>query len=111
MATMDRALATLEELGALSKEGALTALGRNMVRVCAVSLRRRLTILGHSSRRCAPCEGEMVQPYTHIPADLPQMLILAALFRCLGPVLTIAAVLSSKPIFLSPPDQRNEADE
>ncbi|KAL1683937.1 P-loop containing nucleoside triphosphate hydrolase protein [Schizophyllum commune] len=80
MATMDRALATLEELGALSKEGALTALGRNMA-ILPVDVR------------------------------LAKMLILAALFRCLGPVLTIAAVLSSKAIFLSPPDQRNEADE
>ena len=39
------------------------------------------------------------------------MLILGTIFRCLGPVLTIAACLSSKPLFLSPLDKREEANQ
>ncbi|EIN13864.1 P-loop containing nucleoside triphosphate hydrolase protein [Punctularia strigosozonata HHB-11173 SS5] len=46
-----------------------------------------------------------------LPLDLRlgKMLILATVFRCLDPVLTVAACLSSKPLFLSPIDQRDEA--
>jgi Helicase associated domain (HA2) len=38
-----------------------------------------------------------------------KMLILATVFQCLDPVLTMAACLSSKPIFLSPMDKRDES--
>ncbi|RDB29375.1 hypothetical protein Hypma_015909 [Hypsizygus marmoreus] len=46
-----------------------------------------------------------------LPVDLrlAKMLIIGTIFQCLGPVLTIAATLSSKPLFLSPMDKRNEA--
>ncbi|KAI0275281.1 P-loop containing nucleoside triphosphate hydrolase protein [Gloeopeniophorella convolvens] len=46
-----------------------------------------------------------------LPLDLRlgKMLILATVFRCLDPILTIAACLSSKPVFLSPMDKREEA--
>ncbi|GAA5960522.1 hypothetical protein JCM3765_003663 [Sporobolomyces pararoseus] len=46
-----------------------------------------------------------------IPVDLrlAKMLVLAAIFRCLDPILTIVALLSSKPFFLSPQDKREEA--
>ncbi|KAH8992445.1 P-loop containing nucleoside triphosphate hydrolase protein [Lactarius akahatsu] len=46
-----------------------------------------------------------------LPLDLRlgKMLILATVFQCLDPILTIAACLSSKPVFLSPMDQRDEA--
>ncbi|KAL0581083.1 putative ATP-dependent RNA helicase ucp12 [Marasmius crinis-equi] len=46
-----------------------------------------------------------------LPIDLrlAKMLILGAIFRCLGPILTIAACLSSKPLFVSPVDKREEA--
>lgn len=37
------------------------------------------------------------------------MLIFGTVFQCLGPILTIAASLSSKPLFLSPMDKREEA--
>src|SRR5712671_349820 len=37
------------------------------------------------------------------------MLILATVFQCLDPALTIAACLSSKPVFLSPMEKRDEA--
>ncbi|GAA5938485.1 uncharacterized protein JCM15063_005331 [Sporobolomyces koalae] len=46
-----------------------------------------------------------------IPVDLrlAKMLVLAAIFRCLDPILTIVALLSSKPFFLSPQDKREES--
>ncbi|GFZ45856.1 hypothetical protein JCM24511_03588 [Saitozyma sp. JCM 24511] len=46
-----------------------------------------------------------------IPVDvrLAKMLVLAAVFRCLDPVLTIAALLSSKPLFTSPMDKRDQS--
>jgi hypothetical protein len=37
------------------------------------------------------------------------MLILAIVFRCLDPLLTVAACLSSRPIFVNPMDKREEA--
>lgn len=37
------------------------------------------------------------------------MLILAAIFKCLDPVLTIAASLSTKPLFFAPIEKRDEA--
>ncbi|KAI1793062.1 P-loop containing nucleoside triphosphate hydrolase protein [Ganoderma leucocontextum] len=48
-----------------------------------------------------------------LPMDLRlgKMLILGTVFRCLGPVLTVAACLSSKPLFLSPMDKRQEANQ
>ena len=36
-----------------------------------------------------------------------QILVLATVFRCLDPILTVVACLSSKPLFLSPPDDRD----
>ncbi|WVN86613.1 uncharacterized protein L203_101781 [Cryptococcus depauperatus CBS 7841] len=46
-----------------------------------------------------------------IPVDLrlAKMLVLGAIFKCLDPALTIAAILSSKPLFTSPIDRRDEA--
>ncbi|KZT08749.1 P-loop containing nucleoside triphosphate hydrolase protein [Laetiporus sulphureus 93-53] len=46
-----------------------------------------------------------------LPVDLRlgKMLILSTIFHCLGPILTIAACLSSKPLFVSPIDKRDEA--
>jgi hypothetical protein len=38
-----------------------------------------------------------------------KMLILATVFQCLGPIVTVAALLSSKPLFLSPLEKRDEA--
>lgn len=36
---------------------------------------------------------------------------MGAIFSCVAPVLTIAACLSSKPLFLSPVDKRKEAGQ
>ncbi|KAI9342849.1 P-loop containing nucleoside triphosphate hydrolase protein [Obelidium mucronatum] len=46
-----------------------------------------------------------------IPADLriSKMLIFGCIFHCVGPVLTIAAILSSKSPFVAPFEKRNEA--
>ncbi|KAJ7597434.1 P-loop containing nucleoside triphosphate hydrolase protein [Mycena floridula] len=48
-----------------------------------------------------------------LPVDLRlgKMLILGAIFRCLDPILTIVACLSSKPLFTSPIDKRDEATQ
>lgn len=39
-----------------------------------------------------------------------QMLILGTIFQCIDPVLTVAASLSSKSLFVSPMDKREEAN-
>ncbi|GBE77256.1 Putative DEAH-box ATP-dependent helicase [Sparassis crispa] len=46
-----------------------------------------------------------------LPVDLRlgKMLILGTIFQCLGPILTIAACLSGKPLFVSPMEKREEA--
>ncbi|KAJ7246262.1 P-loop containing nucleoside triphosphate hydrolase protein [Mycena haematopus] len=48
-----------------------------------------------------------------LPVDLrlAKMLVLGTIFQCLGPVLTIAASLSSKALFLTPMDKREEASQ
>ncbi|KAF8808063.1 P-loop containing nucleoside triphosphate hydrolase protein [Phlegmacium glaucopus] len=78
IAAMDRALAILEELGAIDNTGTLTALGKHI---------------------------------SMLPLDirLAKMLILATVFQCLGPIVTVAALLSSKPLFLTPLEKRDEA--
>ena len=38
------------------------------------------------------------------------MVILGTIFQCLDPILTVVAYLSSKPLFLSPMDKRDEAN-
>ncbi|KAJ7675357.1 P-loop containing nucleoside triphosphate hydrolase protein [Mycena rosella] len=65
----------------------------------AVDMNGRLTPLGRH--------------ISQLPVDLrlAKMLVLGTIFQCLGPVLTIAASLSSKPLFLSPMDKRNEASQ
>ncbi|KAG8880465.1 hypothetical protein FRB97_000766 [Tulasnella sp. 331] len=47
-----------------------------------------------------------------VPLDLrlAKMLILAAIFKCLDPILTVAASLSTKPLFLAPMEKREEAN-
>ncbi|KAI0785417.1 hypothetical protein BC629DRAFT_1593889 [Irpex lacteus] len=59
-------------------------------------------------------EGELTPMGQHLatlPVDLRlgKMLIFGTIFRCLGPILTVAACLSSKPLFVSPMDKREEA--
>ncbi|RPD64692.1 P-loop containing nucleoside triphosphate hydrolase protein [Lentinus tigrinus ALCF2SS1-7] len=61
-------------------------------------------------------DGELTALGRHmamLPMDLRlgKMLVLGTVFRCLGPVLTIAACLSCKPLFLNPMDKRDEASQ
>ncbi|KAG1757846.1 P-loop containing nucleoside triphosphate hydrolase protein [Suillus lakei] len=46
-----------------------------------------------------------------LPVDLRlgKMLVLGTIFQCLDPILTVVACLSSKPLFLSPMNNRDEA--
>ncbi|KZT69049.1 P-loop containing nucleoside triphosphate hydrolase protein [Daedalea quercina L-15889] len=48
-----------------------------------------------------------------LPVDLRlgKLMILGTIFQCLDPTLTIAAMLSSKPLFVSPVDKRDEANQ
>lgn len=48
-----------------------------------------------------------------LPIDLKlaKLLVMGALFGCLSSALDVAACLGSKPIFLSPAEQRDEAKE
>ncbi|KAL4253594.1 hypothetical protein ABKN59_003415 [Abortiporus biennis] len=52
------------------------------------------------------------QHLSTLPLDLRlgKMLILASIFQCLDPVLTVAACLSCKPLFTSPMEKREEAN-
>ncbi|KAF9486472.1 P-loop containing nucleoside triphosphate hydrolase protein [Pholiota conissans] len=47
-----------------------------------------------------------------LPVDvrLAKMLVLGIVFQCLGPITTVAALLSSKPIFNNPLEKREEAN-
>ncbi|KAE9409120.1 P-loop containing nucleoside triphosphate hydrolase protein [Gymnopus androsaceus JB14] len=61
-------------------------------------------------------QGKLTSLGRHIsmlPIDLrlAKMLILGTIFRCLSPILTITACLSSKPLFFSPIDKREEANQ
>ena len=74
------AVEALSELGALGAEEALTPLGRHLARL--------------------PCD-----------ARLGKALLYGAMLRCVGPVLTVAAAMAyGRPVFVSPPDRRAEAD-
>ncbi|KAJ3297123.1 hypothetical protein HK104_000837 [Borealophlyctis nickersoniae] len=79
MANIDLALSTLETLNAIDRDSGA------------------LTALG---RHMAT-----------IPADLriAKILLFGAIFKCLGPVLTIAACMSAKSPFVAPMDKRDEA--
>ncbi|GJN87301.1 hypothetical protein Rhopal_000249-T1 [Rhodotorula paludigena] len=88
---IETAWATLKMLGAVREEGAAGVV------VKGEGLSARLTPLG--------------MHLAMIPVDvrLAKMLVLAAIFRCLDPILTVVALLSSKPFFLNPMERRDEA--
>ncbi|TNY18898.1 P-loop containing nucleoside triphosphate hydrolase protein [Rhodotorula diobovata] len=106
---IESAWATLKMLGAVHSDGGegakgeglsarLTPLGMHlaMIPVDVRLAKVRLSVPPRLSRRRYPCSAA-------------QMLVLAAVFRCLDPILTIVAILSSKPFFLNPFEQRDEA--
>jgi ATP-dependent RNA helicase DHX36 len=61
--------------------------------------------------------AEELTPLGKVLATLPmepglgKMVLLGAIFQCLDPILTIAACISSKSPFLSPPQAKERADE
>ncbi|KAJ3514021.1 hypothetical protein NLJ89_g2611 [Agrocybe chaxingu] len=55
-------------------------------------------------------EDEDVKSMLPMDVRLAKMLILAAIFQCLGPVVTVVALLSSKPLFVIPMERRDEAN-
>lgn len=65
---------------------------------------------------CAAEQEELTALGVHL-ANLPvdvrigKMLIVAALFKCLSPILTVAATLSHRSPFVSPIDKRAAADD
>jgi ATP-dependent RNA helicase DHX57 len=95
VSSMEAAWTVLEELGAVDLKGKLTPLGRH---ISQLPVDLRLAKVGASLKSSTVLEGF-------------QMLVLGCIFQCLGPVLTIAASLSSKPLFLSPMDKRDEASQ
>jgi ATP-dependent RNA helicase DHX57 len=110
---MDKAIFVLEELGAI-QDGHLTALGRYMVRWTSSLLFPDFLTKFSGFTPSRPSSGESESGSSCKPgfdANASQMLILATVFQCLDPILTIAACLSSKPVFLSPMDKRDEATE
>jgi len=93
---VDNALSILKELGAITENEDVTPLGQHLV-----SPSSALVVTGiHES-----------DPQASLPLDLRlgKMLVLGIIFQCLDPVLTVAACLSSKPLFLNPMDKREEA--
>ena len=61
-------------------------------------------------------EQENLTPLCRLLSTLPvkpslgKMVLLAAIFKCLDPILILAAAATGKDPFLSPPDRRQEAD-
>ena len=113
---MDRALTTLEEVGAIDNAGTLTALGKHMVSlVCSIFYTPSLTPTYLFYSQCFLWTSGL--PRLLIISRLflfyylcqMKMLILATVFQCLGPIVTVAALLSSKPLFSSPLEKRDEA--
>ena len=114
---MDRALAILEELGAIDNAGILTALGKHIVSsvysiFCTFSLIPTYLFYSQCCRWTSGLPKYIVpRPFSYLTSHLCQlqMLILATVFQCLGPIVTVAALLSSKPLFQSPLEKRDEA--
>ena len=67
-----------------------------------------LQALHQDSQRLTPLGYHLAT----LPVDprIGKMILFGAIFRCLGPVLTIAAGMSFRSPFLSPMDKRDEAD-
>jgi HrpA-like RNA helicase len=103
VAAMEKAWSTLEDLGAIDPDGNLAALGRYMVSPCSH--------LPNLFKICLLKRNILAQAMLPVDLRLGKMLILATLFGCLSPMLTIAACLSSKPLFVNPMDKRDEANK
>ncbi|KAN0062041.1 putative ATP-dependent RNA helicase ucp12 [Thecaphora frezii] len=84
LASMDTALQTLVEVGALQQ---------------GQGFKSRLTSLG--------------KHLAQLPLDLRlgKLLIMGTVFGCLGPMLTVASIMSCKPLFNAPFEKRQEASQ
>ncbi|KAJ3029969.1 UNVERIFIED_CONTAM: hypothetical protein HDU68_010546 [Siphonaria sp. JEL0065] len=73
----------------------------------AVRVLRELHAVDKESEKLTPLGKHMAS----VPADLrlSKMLIFGSIFHCIHPVLTIAAILSSKSPFVAPFEKRDEA--
>ncbi|KAI8620273.1 P-loop containing nucleoside triphosphate hydrolase protein [Chytriomyces sp. MP71] len=73
----------------------------------AVSVLRELHAIDRDTAKLTPLGRHMAT----IPADLrlSKMLIFGSIFHCIYPILTVAAILSSKSPFVAPFDKRDEA--
>ncbi|KAJ3022647.1 UNVERIFIED_CONTAM: hypothetical protein HDU68_009010 [Siphonaria sp. JEL0065] len=73
----------------------------------AITLLQDLNAIDHVSGELTPLGKHIAT----IPADLKiaKMLIFGCIFHCIGPILTIAAILSSKSPFVAPFEKRSEA--
>ncbi|KAJ3555162.1 hypothetical protein NM688_g2729 [Phlebia brevispora] len=97
MAAIDHALAVLSELGAITETGELTPMGQY------------LAMLPMDLRLGKVNPIQLISSYSSSRLTRVQMLVLGSIFQCLGPILAVAACLSSKPLFFSPFDKREEA--
>ncbi|RYP07584.1 hypothetical protein DL765_009085 [Monosporascus sp. GIB2] len=75
----------------------------------------RLKALGALSQNEISQEGESltrlgrVLSMFAIEPSLAKMVIMGAVFRCLDPMIILAAILDSRPLFLRPPDRKKES--
>jgi ATP-dependent RNA helicase DHX57 len=103
MQALAQAIVTLKNVSAIDEtpEGKLTALGKHMVRLA----------LFISVRIAFASDFFFSNVQANIPADLKisKMILFGAVFRCLDPILIIAAIMSFKSPFYSPMEQRDEA--
>lgn len=103
MQALAQAIVTLKNVSAIDEtpEGKLTALGKHMVRI--------VLLISVGNAFVSDLFFSNVQ--ANIPADLKisKMILFGAVFRCLDPILIIAAIMSFKSPFYSPMEQRDEA--
>ncbi|RYP57774.1 hypothetical protein DL769_009288 [Monosporascus sp. CRB-8-3] len=75
----------------------------------------RLKALGALSQNEISQDGESLTPLGRvlsvftIEPSLAKMVIMGAIFRCLDPMIILAAILDSRPLFLRPPDRKMES--
>eukprot|EP00529_Nitzschia_sp_RCC80_P019585 CAMPEP_0113502964 /NCGR_PEP_ID=MMETSP0014_2-20120614/33872_1 /TAXON_ID=2857 /ORGANISM="Nitzschia sp." /LENGTH=430 /DNA_ID=CAMNT_0000397861 /DNA_START=1 /DNA_END=1290 /DNA_ORIENTATION=+ /assembly_acc=CAM_ASM_000159 len=96
---LSNSLRLLEQLGAVDVKWQSTGIQKNDINDAEFQASSELTALGFH--------------LAAIPVDprVGKCLIYASLFGCVDPLLTLAATMSSRSPFLSPFDQRDQADE
>jgi HrpA-like RNA helicase len=103
----------LVDLGAIGEQDELTALGKHIVLFSSI-LPMLVLIAWLVYDTCRYSAGEGKSRSNLVPffcQSSLQMLVLGTIFRCLNPILSLASILSSKPLFLNPMDRREEANQ